>query len=60
MQQMELSLKKEQVLGADSQQGASNATEQLERLEKLHKELLVKRFVYFGTHIFDHSKSRLF
>lgn len=45
MQQMELSLRKEQVLGAESQQGASDATEQLERLENLHKEVLAKRFV---------------
>lgn len=54
MQQMELSLKKEQVLGADSQQGASDATEQLERLERLHKELLVKRFVCFCYMIYMH------
>lgn len=47
MQQMQLSLKKEQILGAESQQDASDTTEQLERLENLHKELLAKRFVYF-------------
>lgn len=47
--QMELSLKKEHVLGAESQQGASDVTEQLERLENLHKQLLDKRFVDFCT-----------
>lgn len=47
MQQMQLSLKKEQILGAESQQDSSDTTEQLERLENLHKELLAKRFVYF-------------
>lgn len=47
MQQMQLSLKKEQILGAESQQDASDTTKQLERLETLHKELLAKRFVYF-------------
>lgn len=49
LHQTELSLGKEQSLGAESQQGASDAAEQLERLENLHKELLDKRFVYFGT-----------
>lgn len=47
MQQMQLSLKKEQILGAESQQDASDTAEQLERLENLLKELLLKRFVYF-------------
>lgn len=48
LHQTELSLRKEQNLGAESQQAASDAAEQLERLENLHKELLDKRFVYFG------------
>ncbi|TWW68818.1 Nesprin-1 Enaptin KASH domain-containing protein 1 [Takifugu flavidus] len=43
LHQTELSLRKEQSLGAESQQGASDAAEQLERLENLHKELLDKR-----------------
>lgn len=48
MQQMQLSLKKEeQILGAEGQQDSSDTTEQLERLENLHKKLLAKRFVYF-------------
>lgn len=47
MQHMQLSLKKEQILGAESQQDASDSAEQLERLENLHKELLAKRFVHF-------------
>lgn len=47
MQQMQLRLKKEQILGAESQQDASETAEQLERLENLHKELLAKRFEYF-------------
>lgn len=48
LHQTEFSLRKEQSLGAESQQGASDAAEQLERLENLHKELLDKRFIYFG------------
>lgn len=47
MQQMQLSLKKEQIPGTESQQAASDTTKQLERLETLHEELLAKRFVYF-------------
>lgn len=47
MQQMQLSLKKEQILGAESQQESSDTKEQLERLESLYKELLAKRCVYF-------------
>lgn len=47
MQQMQLSLKKEPILGAESQQDVSDTAKQLERLENLHKELLAKRFVHF-------------
>ncbi|XP_071335456.1 nesprin-1 isoform X2 [Trachinotus anak] len=43
LKQMELSLKSEPVLGAESQQGAPDTTEELERMENLHKELLARR-----------------
>ena len=43
---MDLSLKSEPVLGAESQQGASDTTEELERMENLQKELLARRCVY--------------
>lgn len=46
---MDLSLKRENVFGAESQQETSDATEELERMENLHKELLAKRFVYLGV-----------
>lgn len=46
LKQMDLSLKSEHVLGAESQQGAS---EELERMENLHKELLARRCVYLGV-----------
>ncbi|XP_027140369.1 nesprin-1 isoform X4 [Larimichthys crocea] len=43
LKQMDLSLKSEPVLGAESQQGATDTTEELEKMENLHKELLAKR-----------------
>ncbi|XP_039981906.1 nesprin-1-like [Xiphias gladius] len=43
LKQMELSLKSEPVLGAESQQGAPDTTAELERMENLHKELLARR-----------------
>ncbi|XP_040920912.1 nesprin-1-like [Toxotes jaculatrix] len=43
LKQMELSLQSEPVLGAESQQGTPDATEELERMENLHKELLARR-----------------
>ncbi|KAG7239212.1 hypothetical protein INR49_029965 [Caranx melampygus] len=43
LKQMELSLKSEPFLGAESQQGAPDTTEELERMENLHKELLARR-----------------
>lgn len=46
LQQMELSLKKEPVLRAESQQGAPDSTEELERMENLHRELLTRRYVH--------------
>lgn len=46
---MDLSLKREHVFGAESQQGTSDATEELERMENLHKELLTRRFVYLDV-----------
>lgn len=49
LKQMDLSLKSEPVLGAESQQGATDTTEELEKMENLHKELLAKRFVYVGV-----------
>lgn len=45
---MDLSLKSEPLLGAESQQEASDTTEDLERMENLHKELLERRCVYVG------------
>lgn len=48
LKQMDLSLKSEHVLGAESQQGALDATEELERMENLHKALLARRCVYLG------------
>lgn len=49
LKQMDLSLKSEPVLGAESQQGASDTTEELERMENLHKELLARRYIYVGV-----------
>lgn len=49
LKQMELSLKSEPVLGAESQQGAPDTTAELERMENLHKELLARRYVYVGV-----------
>lgn len=46
LKQMEISLKSEPALGADSQQGAPDTTEELERMENLHKELLARRYVH--------------
>ncbi|XP_047184446.1 nesprin-1 isoform X2 [Scophthalmus maximus] len=43
LKQMELSLKSEPVLGEESQHGAPDTTEELERMENLHKELLARR-----------------
>lgn len=49
LKQMDLSLKAEPVLGGESQQGAPDTTEELERMEQLHKELTERRFVYEGV-----------
>ncbi|CAI5683845.1 unnamed protein product [Oreochromis niloticus] len=43
LKQMDLSLKAEPLLGGDSQQGAPDTTEELERMEQLHKELTERR-----------------
>ncbi|XP_028460432.1 nesprin-1-like [Perca flavescens] len=43
LKQMDLSLRGEPVLGAECQQGAPDTTEELERMENLHKELLARR-----------------
>ncbi|XP_028253699.1 nesprin-1 [Parambassis ranga] len=43
LKQMDLSLKSEPVLGAESQQGAPATAEDLERMENLHKELMARR-----------------
>ncbi|XP_074471039.1 nesprin-1-like isoform X4 [Sebastes fasciatus] len=43
LKQMDLSLKREPVLGAECQQVAPDTTEELERMENLHKELLARR-----------------
>lgn len=48
LKQMELSLKSEPVLEADSQQGTTDTTEELERMENLHKELIARRYVHVG------------
>ena len=45
LEQLEVRLKKEPVLGPDSQQGALDSTEELERMEGIHKELLRRRCV---------------
>lgn len=45
LQQMDVSLKAEPALGAESQQGATDAAEELEKIENLHKELLERRYV---------------
>lgn len=42
---MDVSLKAEPALGAESQQGATDAAEELEKIENLHKELLERRYV---------------
>ena len=49
LRQMDLSLKSKGVLEAQSQQGPSDATEELERMENLLKELFARRCVYFGV-----------
>ena len=49
LKQMEISLKSEPALEADSQEGAPDTTEELERMENLHKELLAKRYVHVGV-----------
>ncbi len=46
LKQMDVSLKSEPVLGAESQQGASDITEELERMENLHRALLARRCVH--------------
>lgn len=46
LKQMDLSLKGEYNLGAESQQGVSDAAEELDRVENLHRELLARRCVY--------------
>nr|XP_019953051.1 PREDICTED: nesprin-1-like [Paralichthys olivaceus] len=43
LKQMALSLKREPVFGEDSQHGGPDTTEELERMENLHKELLARR-----------------
>ncbi|CAB1447010.1 unnamed protein product, partial [Pleuronectes platessa] len=43
LKQMVLSLKREPVFGEESQHGAPDTTEELERMENLHKELLARR-----------------
>lgn len=45
LKQIELSLKSEPAFAAESQQGSPEATEELERIENLHKELLERRCV---------------
>lgn len=46
---MDLSLKREPVLGGECQQGAQDITEELKRIENLHEELLAKRCAYVGV-----------
>ena len=45
LEQVDLDLKKEPVLGVESPQGVPDSTEELERIENLHKELLSRRLV---------------
>lgn len=45
LQQIEESLKAEPALWGENHQGASDCSEQLERMEELHKELLSRRCV---------------
>lgn len=46
LKQVELDLRSEPVLGAESQHGSPDTTEELQRLENLHKELLERRYFY--------------
>lgn len=49
LKQMDVSLKCEPIVGAESQQGVSDAAEELERMENLYKELHARRSVYVGV-----------
>lgn len=44
LKQMDLSLKSENVPGVESQRGASDAAEELERIDNLYRNLRAKRF----------------
>ena len=48
---MVLSLKREPVFGEESQHGAPDTTEELERMENLHKELLARRYVHVYEYV---------
>lgn len=49
LKQMELSLKNENVPGVESQRGASDAAEELERTDNFYKDLLARRCTYLLT-----------
>ncbi|XP_041832720.1 nesprin-1-like [Melanotaenia boesemani] len=49
LKQMDHHLKNESALGAESQQGSPDITEELERMENLNKDLLARRFAYMGA-----------
>lgn len=46
LKQMELSLKNENVRGVESQRGALDAAEELERTDNFYKDLLARRCAY--------------
>lgn len=45
LEQMERSLKREHPLGGEEQPGVPDSTDELERVEEIHRKLLTKRFV---------------
>lgn len=45
LKQMELSLRSEPALAAEDQEGAPDSTEELEKMENLHKDLLLRKCV---------------
>lgn len=45
LEQMERSLKREPPLGGEEQPGVPDSTDELERVEEIHRKLLTKRFV---------------
>ena len=58
LEQLEVSLKKEPVLGPDGQQGALDSAEELERMEGIHKELLQRRCVLPPDHRTSDCKTK--